>query len=170
MAEKQTKKNSAKEREENDILALEWSAPEYEYSPKSKEWYIMLGSVCVSLLIIAIYFKNLLMGVLIFTGGFTIAIMAGKKPKIVKIGIDTRGITMEKQMYSYKNIKSFWVEYEPPKRKEIILTLKEGIMPVVKIPLGKSNPNEVRKFVLRFAKEIEYEYTFTDALAERLKL
>jgi len=78
------------------------------------------------------------------------------------------GIQLDKKIIPYKNIKSFWISYEPEGIKELSIEQKKWYSPYIKIPLHSQNPVQIRDFMLNYAIEKEHEDTIFDTIARKL--
>ena len=92
-----------------------------------------------------------------------------KKPQIVNFSIKANGIQINKTLYTYDSIKSFWVYYDPPYKKELSIQSEKIFMPYIKIPLGDMDPNKVREALLKFKKEKEHQESLMDVVSEYLR-
>ena len=139
--------------EERDF-SISWQAPEFYYYEKTADWYWVLGIICIGIIVASILLKNFLFAVLIFIAGFSFALYGAKRPRMINFSVNVRGIVIDnKQVYPYENIKSFWIEYNPPHQKELLVELKKSITPKIMIILDDVNPEEVKKYLSKYIKE-----------------
>jgi len=150
-------------------IHLEWTTPEFEYHNKSKNWFIITGIIAGILFLIAIFTKNFLFGLLIGISYFLITTYSMKKPDDIKVSIIPKGIKINKALYDFDNLRSFWIFYDPPKIRELSLRSKKMVMPYIKIPLGGQNPVEVRKVLIKYLPEKKHKESTIDNLARNLK-
>lgn len=148
---------------------LEWSAPEFVQYSKNKSWFIIVGLIAAGLFLWALLIKNLLFALLIGLSFFSLVTFALKKPREIRLAITSKGIKIDKILYSFDNLKSFWIFYEPPEVKELSLRSKKTIMPYIKISLAEQNPAEVRKFLIKYLPERKHKESLIDNLARQLK-
>jgi len=148
---------------------LEWSAPEFVQYSKNKSWFIIVGLIAAGLFLWALLIKNLLFALLIGLSFFSLVTFALKKPREIRLAITSKGIKIDKTLYSFDNLKSFWIFYEPPEVKELSLRSKKTIMPYIKISLAEQNPAEVRKFLIKYLPERKHKESLIDNLARQLK-
>lgn len=148
---------------------IEWQAPEFEKYEKDKSWFIKLGLFVLIFFIISILSKNFLFSLILLLAGFSVYVYAQKKPRLITFKISARGIVVDKALYPFEDLKSFWIFYEPPEVKYLSLRSKKRLMPYIHLPLGEQNPVEVRKILIKFLPEIHQEESTTDVLARRLR-
>ena len=147
---------------------IEWIAPEFEQHQKSKSWFITIGIISGILFLLAIFTKNILFALLIGLSYFTISSYAIKKPKDIKISINSKRIKIEKTLYALENIRSFWIFYDPPEIKELSLRSKKMIMPYIKIQIGEQNPVEIRKILIKYIPEKEHKESLIDNISRQI--
>jgi len=158
------------------LTKLEWTAPEFIKYEKGKRWFILVGLIALSIIIIAVLLKNFLWVVITILIILVVYIYASKEPRKIKFSISGKGIQIDQRIYRFENLKSFWIFYEsaspaggPPEIKELSLRSKKMLMPYIKIPLDKQNPAEIRKFLLKFLPERKHRESAIDELARRSK-
>ena len=149
---------------------IEWQAQEYEFHKKSPEWFWALGIITLAVILAAVVINNLLFAVLAILGGFSIALYGARKPKTVAFKIDPRGITVEDKLYDYQILKKFWINYDPPQRKEMFVESKKTFSPLITIELGDIDPGMAREYLLRYIKEEKIEEPIITTLARILRI
>ncbi len=157
-------KEQKKEEDANIELPLKWETLEYQYIPKSNDWFWYLASAALMLVIAAVFMHNFLLGVIAVIGAFSMAIMGGRKPERIIFSIEIKGIRIDNKLYPYANLNSFWLNYDPPDRKELILESKKALAPRITINTEDVDPNQIRKTLLKFLKEKKQEDTMLDAV------
>ena len=78
------------------------------------------------------------------------------------------GISIDNQPYSYKELKSFWIEYALGDIKELSLESKKWYLPYIKISIENQNPMELRAMLSNFLPEKEHEVSLIDLFAQKL--
>ena len=148
---------------------LEWTAPEFEHQEKDKSWFLISGLIAAGLFIWAIFAKNFLFALLVSLAYFSIAVYAVKKPREIKLAITSRGVKVDRTLYEYDNLRSFWIFYNPNGIKELSVRSRKTIMPYIKIPLGETNPAKVRKILIKYIPEKKQEESLVDNLARQAR-
>lgn len=143
---------------------LEWQAPEYEFQKKSPEWFWAIGIIVVALVIVSALTDNFLFGVFSAIAGFTLIMYAVRHPRIINFAITERGILIDKKLYPYGNLKAFWVDYNPPHTKKLLLESEKIFMPRISIPLDEIDPNKLREILLKFLKEKKIEESLSETI------
>ena len=157
------------EKQLGSIPEIVWQAPEYQFREKGNDWYWALGILTVGLFATSIVLHNFLFAIIIAIGGFAVAIYSSKRPDLVKFAVSHRGVKVKDILYPYDNLKSFWIEYDPPYRKELIIESKKVMMPYIVIQLGGADPIRVRENLLKFLREMRHEESLITTLARVLK-
>lgn len=150
-------------------IHLKWIAPEFDHQEKDRSWFIIFGLIAAGLFLWAVLTKNILFALLIILSYFSLSIYAVKKPKNLKLAITSRGIRIDKTLYEYDNLRSFWIFYNPPHHKELSIRSRKTVMPYIKIPLGEINPAEVRKYLVKYIPEKKQEESLIDNIARNLR-
>lgn len=148
---------------------IKWQAPEYHYYKKSTDWFWAVGIIAIGLIVSAILLKNFLFVILVLISGFAIILYGAKKPRTVWFSIDSKGITVERRTYSYENLESFWIDHDPPQRKELFLKSKKTLMPLISIMLGDADHELIRQYLSKYLKEEKLEESLITAVARILK-
>ena len=144
-----------------------WEAPEYIYRPKGPEWYTIAGILTISIAVGAFVLSNVLFGILVLIGGFTIALMGARKPEVLRYEINKQGIMAGQQLYMHRDLKSFWIldyDHEP----RLLLASTKVFMPQIIIPIGEADPEVVRDVLLAYLAEEEQRDSVTQGLMDRL--
>jgi hypothetical protein len=148
--------------------SVQWQAEEYEHKERDKNWYWGLGIIILALIITAFLFKNFLLGAFFLLAGFSLALLATKRPDLISFSLNSKGIQIDKKIFYYEVIDSFWILYDPPHRKEIIVKSGKLLMPHIIIPLGDVDPDEVRNYLLQFLEEEKMDDTLLRAIVRAI--
>lgn len=157
-----------KETKQETFLPLAWTEFEYTHSEKDANWFWYVGSGALLIVIIAILMHNFLFAAFAIVAAFAVIIMAAQKPKKMNFSIEDKGIKIGHRLYFYDELKSFWVNNRPPRKKELIIESGKILIPHIKIPLGNVDPDLARKMLLKKLKEKKQEESLTEIIAERL--
>lgn len=152
-----------------ELINIQWEAPEFEKYEKGAGWFIVLGIFALIIFTIVLLMKNFIFAILIILAVFTIFIYALKEPRLVTFKISGKGITIDTKIYSYDELKSFWIFYEPPQIKELSLKSKKLLMPLIKIPLEEQNPTLIRGALIKFIPEQKQEQSLIDIVAKNIR-
>jgi len=155
-----------------DTQKISWTFPDYQKPDRSRNWYIWTGIFFFGMLAYAIFTANFLFGLIIIMVAIIIFINNNKKTEKVNFTISPDGIEIQGRHYSFKEIKKFWLLYEPPEVKNLYFSFKSSIRPTLSVPLLDQNPLIIRNLLKTYLPEdLEKENESTsEALARVLKL
>ena len=164
-----TNQEEKKTGEQPELIDIQWQAPEFEKYEKGPGWFIVMGIFALIIFTIVLLMKNFIFAILIILAVFTIFIYALKEPRLVTFKISGKGITIDTKIYSYDELKSFWIFYELPQIKELSLKSKKLLMPLIKIPLEEQNPTLIRGTLIKFIPEQKQEQSLIDIVAKNIR-
>lgn len=134
-----------------EILA-EWQVPEYIKYERDITWYVVAGVIAAALLIHAIITKNFLFVIIIFLVGTITYFHERRHPEMLDFMIVEGGIILGSKYYAYKELKGFWIIYEPPV-KLLYFGTDHTMRKELPIHLEKENPLEIREILLDYLDE-----------------
>ncbi len=146
---------------------IAWTALEYEFREKTAEWFWSLGIVVTSAIVAAIIFHNYLFALLIGIASIVLILYAFRKPGIVSFELNRSGVVINKTLFPYASLESFWVEQNDP-HKKLLLKSKKMFMPLVAIPIENLDPEMVREFLRQFLPETELHEPASQKILEHL--
>jgi|SRR3989344_7197266 len=144
---------------------ISWGALEYVYKEKTREWFWAFGIIVLSITAASIILDNYLFAVLVILSAFIIIMFSFRRPNLVDFELNRSGVVIEKNLFPYASLDSFWVE-ENDARKKILIKSKKIMMPLIVIPLEENDPNAVRDFLKQFISEVEHHEPATQKLME----
>ncbi len=167
--EKLNQQEETPKKEPNPAFSLiKWEAPEYEYIPKSPNWFWSVGIIAVAIAVASVLLGNALFAILVLLAGFSVILFASRRPRKIWFSLTVQGIQIDNRLFPYENIRSFWIHYDPPHKKMLSIELKKIFMPGMLIPLSDNDPNVIREHLLKFIKERRHEESFTEILTRLL--
>ena len=152
-----------------DVL-IHWRAPEYENYGQSKKWYLIVSLIIAAIVIYALLTDSLIMAITFILIGVVGYIYIQKEPRILDFSVTHDGIMVDREIYDFNDIRSFWIFYEPQQIKVISLHMKGRFLPYVHIPVHNQDPVKIREVLLRFIPEIKQELTAADTIERLLHL
>lgn len=144
-----------------------WHAHEYVHREKSADWYWAVGIIAVSMAVTAVLFNNVLFAIFIILSFFILMFYAKRKPALLQIKLDERGIEEGRERYPYSTIESFWVEDQFGEFK-IIIKSKKKVLPYIVIPINDVGADAVRDHLKRFLPEEEHNEPLAKRVMEYL--
>ena len=149
---------------------ISWEAPSFYYNPHKKYLSLVIVGLMAAAVALLVFKYDTLTSIFLILASLVLLLYSKQKPVMSKIIVDQSGILVGDIMYYYKDLKSFWIEYNPGGPKELSLESAKWYMPYVKVLLNNQNPVEVRSLVINFLPEKEHENSLVDYIGRRLGL
>ena len=149
-----------------------WTVDEYERHERGPIWYAVSFIVGVSLVLYAMITQDFLFAIIIIMAGVIIGLSTLREPRRVLFQVTTRGVGLGGEFTPYKDLRSFWILYEPPQIKNLYVDFRNPITPHMKVPLEDQDPLAVRAALMEFLKEelAQEQEPLSDLLGRVLKL
>lgn len=120
-----------------------WEEYNYLYFPKDKDWKWSVAIISTTIALISFMFSNITFGALIIVATAALLIHAFKEPRIIRFEINTKGVRVNQEFWSFTDIRSFWIEDNREHHiHSRILFSTNGIIDsllVVSLPLDATN-------------------------------
>ena len=155
---------------EEKINRLEWEAPSFYYNPQKKYLtLIIIGLLCGAGAML-FYRMDTLTAIFLILSSLVLILYANKRPTVSKIIVSQAGVTIDERVYYYKELKSFWLDYDPHGPKELSLEARKWYMPYVKVSIENQNPVNIRSLMINFVTEKEHEKSLVDLISRKMGL
>lgn len=152
-----------------ETIAFSWETPEFTFKEKRKDWYWIVGSAALALIILAIVLQNYLFAFLIAIGAFLMISLAAKEPLSLPIEISEHGIKVYKEIYTYDSIFTFWISYDKNDEAILILLTDRKVSPIVSLNIHEEiDVMELREYLLHFLEEQEIKESLTDRIIDKI--
>jgi hypothetical protein len=150
---------------------LEWDFPEYENQQVNRTWYIVGAIILAGLILYSVLTANFLFAIILLLAVFVIIFQFFQVPREINVRIGEDGVIVDKKFYPYKDLKNFWIVYDPPAYKYLYLEFKSDIRGTYPVPLVDENPLKIREYLLNYVDEdIEKEEAgFDEAFSKLIK-
>ena len=167
---KHTKQEFAKELEKASILHAFRVSEE-----KNPANLLILGITALLGIALITYFAfsgNYLAAFFFFLAGMLVAYgIYQRKPREVTCRIRAEGVQVNRALYPYETLRSFWIFYDPPHHQELSIRSRKAFTGgYIKIPLGNEDPVKIRKILIRFLPERKQEEALVDVFARLVGL
>jgi len=148
---------------------ISWKEMEHHHHDRSNEWFWAVGIFTVAGAVLATYFGNLILAILIVLIGFTAVLQGHTRPRVIEFRISRKGVAAGETMYPFSTLESFWVIDEEIDDR-IILKSQKMMMPYIIIPFDstKVDPEEIREYLLEYLDEEEMEEPVMQRVMENL--
>ncbi|HTK60237.1 MAG TPA: hypothetical protein VL283_03480 [Candidatus Baltobacteraceae bacterium] len=156
--------------DEGDVV-FSWLVDEYERHERGPVWYAISFLVAVGLILYAIVAQNFLFAIIIVMFGIIIGLSTLREPERILFRVTTRGVGVGHLFVPYKELKDFWIVYEPPYVKNLYVEHKNSVTPRIVVPIEEADPVEIRRAMLEYLDENgTTEEPLGDLLGRVLKL
>ena len=147
---------------------ISWKALEYKRKEKTADWYWAVIIISLSVVVISFIVHNTLFAILVIISTIMLLSFSLTPAKMVNISINQKGMVVEKEMYPFASLQSFWVEAIDPDNKKILFRSKKPLVPLIAIPLEEYEHLDVREFLMQYLPEVEMHEPLTQKIMERL--
>jgi hypothetical protein len=147
---------------------IQWETLDHEHkNDKGQDWYWALGLIVVSIAIAAILLGNTLFALLVILAAVALGLSVNQKQELNKYTVNTRGISVNKLLYPYKNLEAFWIDETRPNENILIVDIQKPLMPhlIIRIPASIST-NDLQDYLLDYLPEEEIYESPAQRLAE----
>ena len=151
-------------------LRFEWEAPSFYYNPQKKYLALVVIALMAGAAALLFYDRDMLLAIFLMLSSLVLVLYTNKKPDMSKISVDQTGISINNRVYYYKELKSFWIDYNPHGLKELSLEAKKWYLPHIKVSLEQEDPLELRSLMINFVPERVHEQSLVDHIARKLGL
>lgn len=134
---------------------IEWVTPEHHQSEKSREWYWAVGIIAGTGAILAFLFGNKIFAVFIIVGAFALTMNAHRTPRQLHVEINDRGLVIDKTLYPFQHLESFWVDVDHHEPR-LIIKSRKTFMPFISLILRDIDDEDVRQIMLKYIAEVEH--------------
>jgi len=148
-----------------------WLVDEYERHERGPVWYAASFLSGVGLILYALITQNFLFAIIIVMFGVIIGLSTLREPEKILFQVTTRGVGVGHLFVPYKELKDFWIVYEPPYVKNLYIEHKNALTPRIVVPIEDADPVEMRRALLEYLSEdSRTEEPLGDLLGRVLKL
>lgn len=135
--------------EEINLNKIEWSAPEYDHEEKSNDWFWTIGLITLVSVIISLWLSNYIFAIFLAISGASLILFTLRHPQEVTYTIENEGLSMGKDKYEWKNIKSFYIIKKNKDNSKLLIETNKYFLPVYTIPMPTELTYEVKENLLK---------------------
>jgi hypothetical protein len=148
---------------------LQWQSLEFKPKQIRVSFYLWSGAFLLAIIIYALVSNSPIMTITFILIGIMGFITLEQDPKILHCAITKDGVIVDRDLYAFENIESFWIVYEE-EDQHISLKTTGKLTPFVSIPLGDENPVTVRDILIQYAQEEKHDPSLIDTLGKMLHI
>lgn len=113
-------------------ILFQWQIPETQRHDRGNVWYILSGLITASLILISIWQKNILFGIIVVMLVVVYIFFHHDEERWIDFSIEDGGIVIDSRQYPYKYFAHFWTDKD---HSNLYLQTKSWFRPALKIPL-----------------------------------
>lgn len=147
-----------------------WQAPSFRSNPDKTYLALTVIALFAGAGILFFFKQDAVLEIFLMLSAFVLLLQANKKPEITEIWIGRKGVSVGSKLYQYKELRSFWIDYNPHGIKELSLQSIKWYVPYIKIPLEQEDPLKIRDLMISFVPEKMHEQSLADILGRKLGL
>ena len=144
---------------------ISWHAPAHYYVEKKPDWYWVVGILTLAVAVVCFIFLQIIPGIFVIVAAVALVLHASHPPKRVYCEINDRGIIVDKVLYPFLTIDSFWIPHDEFPHK-LILRSRKLFMPLIIIYVDEVDPESVREVLLKYIAETEHHEPFLKHLLD----
>ena len=143
-----------------DHYLFQWEFLEHHAHQRSMLWYAVAGAFSAALFVWATVTANYLFGLMIVLFVFILFLHDVKKAETMRFVITAQGLRLgfahepeSERTIPWRDLRQFWILYEPPKVKTLYFTYKSFWSPHLVIPLQDEDPVKIRRALKKYLDE-----------------
>lgn len=145
-----------------------WSALEYETRERGQKWFLTSGGIATLLIVIGILLRSYFFAIFVALAFGVILLYAKRTPRRIIFSVTEEGIHAGRRYLPFNSFKSFWIFERPGRLPELSLRTESFFIPFMVLPLGKTNPDRLKKILRRFLTEEKQKESNLDQLMRNL--
>ena len=149
---------------------ISWQTQEYVHKPKNQDWFWTVGIISAAATVTSIIFGNILFALVIVAGVFVLMLHAVRRPEVIHVEVNNRGVMVNKNLYLFESLKSFSLDEHQTGDVTLVLRSEKLFVPIIMLPTGETDTETLRSHLLKHLKEEPYEETFTGHVTDWLGL
>jgi len=134
-------------------ILKEWTIQEYEKHNRGILWYVIMGGLGIFFVIYGIITNDFLFSLIIILFAIILFLQAHQEPKQILFQITELGVVVGSRFYSFTELESFFLIYNPPNVKTLFLEAAGTLKPMIRVPLLDINPVEVKNILRAYLPE-----------------
>lgn len=151
------------------LNTITWSAPEYSHRERNNDWFWALGLITIVACGLAIWKENYVFAIFLFLSGCSLALFSLRHPPDVTYTIETKGLSMGKDLHSWKSIKSFNMKkIEDGGYDKLMIETSKYMLPIYTIPIPKEYEPHIKETLLKVIPRSEIDESPSMVFMEKL--
>ncbi len=155
--------------DEIQINTISWTLPEYSHKERGNDWFWTIGVITVVASGVAIWLHNYVFAIFLLISGCCLIMFTLRHPQNVTYIVETKGLSMGKDLYSWKEVKSFNIKNkDEDEYAKLLIETTKYFLPIYTIPLPKEKVMEVKEILLKVSTRSEIDESKSMVFMEKL--
>ena len=146
---------------------LRWSAHENVAHDKGPYWFLIPGGVALLFVLFGIFTRSYFFIAFVVIAFLVLMLYSNKTPRSIHFEIAPEGVSIDGKFHKMAEFKSFWI-FNKPNLKELSLETSSLLYPFIHLPLGGTDPRDVKRVLGVLLPEQEHKEFLSDHLARFL--
>ncbi len=147
---------------------ISWEAPSFYFNPQKRHLSLLILALALGGGAMIFFKKDMLTAIFMILSSLVLVLYSNKRPEISRVIINQSGVVIGNELYYYKDLKSFWIHYDPATIKELSLEPRKWYVPYVKVSIENNSPIAIRSLLINFLPEREQEHSLVDIISRKL--
>ena len=136
----------------HDRILARWEFPAVPPHRRGRRWYLAVGAAGAVMAAYGVWTGNYVFVLLLALFALTFHLV-WRQPHSVRCEIRQDGVAVGATFYPYRELKRFWILYQPPEVKTLYLEFANPLKPRLPIALEAQNPVEIRHLLMDYLPE-----------------
>ncbi len=144
-----------------------WEA--VNYHPVLNKFGVYLFSIILFVFSGLLFYlkNNYLLAIFLALFAIVVLLNINRKPEITRVTIDKNGLDIDGKIYPFKDIRSFWINYNEYDQ-EILIRSERWYNQIIRLPLHDQNPLRIRSFLTSYINEEKIEKGLLENILNRI--
>ncbi len=134
---------------------ISWHARQHLHGEKTQDWYWAVGIITLALAVVCVILGSIITGILIVVAVSALILHVSKPAEPVECAVNDRGIVIDRVLYPFLTLESFWVPHDDLLPR-IIVKSHRTFTPLIVIYIEEVDPEAVRQILLKYIAETEH--------------
>ncbi len=155
--------------DEIKLNTINWTVPEYSHKERENDWFWTIGLITIIACGIAIWLHNYVFAIFLLISGGSLILFTLRHPQNITYTIETKGLSMGKDLYPWKSLKSFNIkniEHEP--YAKLMIETSKYFLPIYTIPVPKELETQIKETLLLVLPRSEVDESRSMIFMEKL--
>jgi len=162
--------SAAEQKAYNDPI-LEWSSYLNQEFHKTSRWYFYASLILAALVVYGLLTNQWSFSAALLVCAGVYYYVTHTKGPIIEVKLSETGLQVGERVYPFTDLRTFWVEYNPPYSQYLHLVLKNTYKQDISVQIHQVEVTQLRTILSRYLPEWkEREKSFTEHLAQTLGL